>query len=385
MSTAAGFDGAAERGTINFGVGQPSADLLPLALLEGASARFFRGAQPLDLNYGERQGDIRFRSALAAFLSAVPGCSATPQSLMLSGGISQALDFLCGIFTRPGDTVFVEEPSYVYSFPIFRDHGLNLVPVPLDAGGMDLGQFERLLATYRPKLVYTIPSFHNPTGRTLDQARRERLVALSRVHDFIIVADEVYHLLYHGAPPPPSFGTLVEQGNVLSLGSFSKILAPGLRLGWIQAGTELMRQLCASGVFKSGGNFNRFTSHLVSELMESGELASFVTGVRTSYAARAEAMDTALRKHLDGIARWEKPLGGYFFWLNLRDDADAAGFEAAARAAGTGFLPGTACTTAGGLKQSLRLSFAHYQVPDIHEGIARLGRAMRGAGSAAAR
>jgi 2-aminoadipate transaminase len=123
----------------------------------------------------------------------------------------------------------------------------------------------------------------------------------------------------------------------------------------------------------------------VSELMESGELASFVTGLRTSYAARAEAMDTALRKHLDGIARWEKPLGGYFFWLNLRDDADAAGFEAAARAAGTGFLPGTACTTAGGLKQRLRLSFAHYQVPDIHEGIARLGRAMRGAGSAAAR
>ena len=377
MSTAAAFDGAPERGTINFSVGQPSADLLPLALLENASARYFKGAQPLELNYGERQGDLRFRTALAAFLNASPGCSATPQSLLLSGGISQALDFLCGIFTCPGDTVFVEEPSYPYSFQIFRDHGLNLVPVPLDANGMDLAQFEQLLAAHRPKLVYTIPSFHNPTGRTLDQGRRERLVALSREYGFIIVADEVYQLLYHGAPPPPSFGTLVEQGNVFSLGSFSKILAPGLRLGWIQAGDELMRRLCASGALVSGGNFNRFTSHLVSGIMETGELAGFVTQLRSSYAARAGAMHQALRRHLDGIATWQKPQGGYFFWLDLPEGADAADYEAAARKAGTGYLRGAACTTAGGLKQCLRLSFAHYPVPDIQEGIARLGQAMR--------
>jgi DNA-binding transcriptional MocR family regulator len=377
MSTAAAFDGAPERGTINFAVGQPSADLLPLALLENASARYFRSAQPLELNYGERQGDIRFRTALAAFLNAAPGCSATPESLLLSGGISQALDFLCGIFTRPGDTVFVEEPSYPYSFPIFRDHGLNLVPVPADAGGMDIDRFEQLLPVHRPQLVYTIPSFHNPTGMTLDNTRRERLAALSREHGFIVVDDEVYQLLYHDAPPPPSFGTLIEQGNVLSLGSFSKILAPGLRLGWIQAGTELMRRLCASGALVSGGNFNRFTSHLVSGVLETGELASFVTQLRTNYSARAEAMEQALRRHLDGIAQWQKPGGGYFFWLNLPAGADAADYEAAARNAGTGFLRGAACSTSGGLNHCLRLSFAHYPVPDIQEGIARLGRAMR--------
>jgi DNA-binding transcriptional MocR family regulator len=331
----------------------------------------------LDLNYGERQGDIRFRTALAAYLNDAPGCGATPQSLLLSGGISQALDFLCGIFACPGDTVFVEEPSYPYSFPIFRDHGLNLIPVPLDADGMDLGRFEQLLAAHRPKLVYTIPSFHNPTGMTLNKERRERLAALSREHGFIIIADEVYQLLYHGAPPPPSFGTLIEQGHVLSLGSFSKILAPGLRLGWIQAGAELMRRLCASGALVSGGNFNRFTSHLVSGILETGELASFVTQLRASYAARADAMEQALRRHLDGVARWQKPGGGYFFWLTLPDGADAADYEAAARDAGTGFLRGADCTTTGGLKQCLRLSFAHYPVPDIHEGIARLGQAMR--------
>ena len=134
---------------------------------------------------------------------------------------------------------------------------------------------------------------------------------------------------------------------MLSLGTFSKILAPGLRLGWIQTTPELMQPLLASGALVSGGNFNHFTSHVVRQLMESGELAAFVAGLRASYAERAQAMDAALRKHLSGIARWQKPAGGYFFWLELPEGADAAALEAAARAAGTGFLPGTFCSIVG--------------------------------------
>ena len=209
----------------------------------------------------------------------------------------------------------------------------------------------------------------------MERARRDRLVALSREHGFIIVADEVYQHLYHGDPPPASFGTLCAAGNVLSLGTFSKILAPGLRLGWIQATPDLLKTLLASGALVSGGNFNHFTSHVVRKLMESGELAAYVAHLRASYAERAQAMDAALRKHLAAIARWQKPGGGYFFWLELPEGADAAALEAAARAAGTGFLPGSACSTTGGLGHCLRLSFAHYTVPDIHEGIARLKHA----------
>jgi DNA-binding transcriptional MocR family regulator len=375
MSASVTFDGAPELGSINFGVGQPSADLLPLALLGKAGERFFASAEPLELNYGQRQGDVRFRSGLAAFLGVAAGVPVSPDALMLTAGISQALDFVCGRFTRPGDTVFVEEPSYPYSFPIFRDHGLEVVGVPLDKSGMDIDEFERLLERRRPKLVYTIPAFHNPTGRTLDLARRERLIELSRTHGFVIAADEVYQLLHHGTPPPASFGTLSARGNVLSLGSFSKILAPGLRLGWIQTTPELMQRLLSSGALVSGGNFNHFTSHVVRQLMESGELASFVVGLRRSYAARAAAMDEALSTHFGGIAKWRKPEGGYFFWLELPDSVDVAAFETAARDTGTGFLPGVACSMAGGLRQCLRLSFAHYSVPDIHEGVARLGRA----------
>jgi DNA-binding transcriptional MocR family regulator len=239
---------------------------------------------------------------------------------------------------------------------------------------MDVDRLEQLLAQHRPTLVYTIPAFHNPTGRVLARARREKLVALSRQHGFTILADEVYQLLYHGAPPPPSFGTLGAAGNVLALGTFSKILAPGLRLGWIQTTPPLMQRLLASGALVSGGNFNHFTSHIVRKLMVSGELAAFVATLRARYTERAQAMDAALNKHLSGIARWEKPGGGYFFWLELPDGADAAALEAAARAAGTGFLPGSACSCAGALRHCIRLSFAHYSVADIHEGIARLAR-----------
>ena len=375
MSIAAAFDGAPERGTINFSVGQPSADLLPLRLLAGGNERFFSDAAPFDLNYGQRQGDARFRNALARFLAAAGGTPVDPDSLMLTGGISQALDFICGRLAHAGDVVFVEEPSYPYSFQIFRDHGLEVVGIPMDGSGMDLTAFERELAQRKPKLIYTIPSYHNPTGQVMDRAKRDRLAALSREHGFVILADEVYQQLYHGDPPPPSFGTYTAAGNVLSLGTFSKILAPGLRLGWIQASAEPLNTLLASGALVSGGNFNHFTSHVVRKLMESGELAAFVARLRESYAERAQAMDAALRKHLSNVARWQKPGGGYFFWLELPEGANIPALEARARTAGTGFLPGSFCSTSGGLGHCMRLSFAHYTVPDIHEGIARLTRA----------
>ena len=151
MSGKATFDGAPERGTINFSVGQPSADLLPLALLATAGQRFFADAEPLELNYGQRQGDARFRAALAAFLGESGGSPVDPDSLMLTGGISQALDYVCSRLAKAGDVVFVEEPSYPYSFQIFRDHGLEIVGVPVDGAGMDIAQLERELAKRKPE------------------------------------------------------------------------------------------------------------------------------------------------------------------------------------------------------------------------------------------
>ena len=366
------FDSAPAPGTINFGVGQPSADLLPVDLLRQASEQFLRQAHPNELNYGERQGDVRFREALASFLTGGYSAPVTDSELFVTGGNSQALDFICSVFTRPGDTVIVEEPSYFLAFRIFLDHGLNIVSVPMDQDGMNISALETILSEVKPRLLYTIPSFHNPGGQSMSLQRRERLVELSEEHDFLIAADEVYQLLYTGERPPPALGTMADSGNILSLGSFSKIMAPGLRLGWVQTSAGLMEPLMDNGAVNSGGSLNHFTSHVIRAAIEMGKQDEWLAHLRATYAARISAMDEALQIHLGNRARWYRPGGGYFFWLEFNESVDTATLRSHAAAFRTGFQPGVNFSSSGGLKNCLRLSFAHYNENEIREGVERL-------------
>lgn len=371
------FDGAPDPGTINFGVGQPSADLLPVDLMRTASESFLSSAQAVELNYGERQGDIRFREGLAKFLGKGYAAKIEEQNLFVTGGNSQALDFICALFTRPGDTVIVEEPSYFLAFRIFLDHGLNIVSVPVDEDGLDVDRLQSVLSQTEVRLLYTIPSFHNPGGQTLSLERRRRLAELSREHDFLIAADEVYQLLYYYDPPPSAMGTMINGGNILSLGSFSKILAPGLRLGWIQTSPDLMKRLLDSGAVNSGGSFNHFTSHLVRHAIELGLQDSFLQRLRKIYRLRVEAMDEALHKHLAGQASWNRPQGGYFFWLKFHHSVDTGRLRDHAADYRTGFQPGTNFSAGGGLHNYLRLSFAHYNEEAICDGVKRLANLIK--------
>lgn len=372
MSEVVTFDGAPPPGTINLGIGQPSADLLPVDLVATAMASFGQAAQPLELNYGAREGDVRFLQALAEFLSTGYGAPVDPQSLFVTGGNSQALDMVSTVFARPGDTVFVEEPSYFLAFNIFRDHGLNIVGVPMDEQGIDTAALRRLLRTHRPALLYTIPSFHNPGGQCLAGERREELLALSRQHDFVLVADEVYQLLHYAEPPPPPLGAGCERGNVVSLGSFSKILGPGMRLGWIQASADLRTKLQDSGFVNSGGSINHIASHIVRHALRLGLMEPHLARLRQVYGQRLNVMQEALQKHFSGIARWQTPFGGYFFWLRFDPDMDLAALREDARKAETGFQPGSLFSSTGDLKHCMRLCFAHYGEDDLREGIRRI-------------
>ena len=374
MSRKVTFDTAGDPDTINFGIGQPSEDLLPVALLRAAAEGFLSGASPQELNYGERQGDAAFREALAALLAAEYAAETRADSLFVTAGNSQALEFVCSMFTRPGDTVIVEEPSYFLAFRIFEDHGLDIVPVPLDHDGMDIDALETVLSRTKPALLYTIPSFQNPGGQSMSAERRQRLAELSRQHDFIVAADEVYQMLWYAEPPPPALGTLVGQGNILSLGSFSKILAPGLRLGWIQTSPSLMDRLLDSGVVNSGGSFNHFTSLVVREAIDRGIQKAFVGQLRAAYSRRVDVMHASLQEHFSGMARWRKPGGGYFFWLEFAEGIDTTALRAAADRFQTGFQPGRNSSSRGALNNCLRLSFAHYGEDEIRTGVARLAR-----------
>jgi len=366
------FDSAPPAGTINLGIGQPSTDLLPVALLREASDAFFESAEPNDLNYGGSQGDERFLQSLARFLSDGYGTTVDADSLCVTGGNSQALDMVCTAFAKPGDTVFVEEPSYFLAFQILRDYDLNIVGIPMDDDGLDLEQLQARLQEHSPAFVYTIPSFHNPGGQSLSAERRKDLVALSKKHDFLIVADEVYQLLSYYGEPPPAFGTMTASDTVLSLGSFSKILAPGLRLGWIQTSAVLRDRLLAIGFVNSGGSVNHYASHIVRHAIDLGLQADHVRTLCRSYRSRVEAMDDALQQHFDGLAKWRRPDGGYFFWLRFDEGVDTTPLQIKARELATGFQPGKVFSSEGKLRNCLRLSFARYHEEDIHEGVTRM-------------
>ncbi len=372
MSKIVTFEGQPPEGTINFGVGQPSADLLPIELIQKATEDFFQTAQPLDLNYGALQGDRRFLDSLATFLTANYGKPVDADSLFVTGGNSQALDLICSHLSKPGDTIIVEEPSYFLAFQIFVDHGLNIVSVPVDHDGVDINALEAILARTKPALLYTIPSYQNPSGHTMSAARRKRLVELSQEHDFLILADEVYQLLSYYDAPPDALGTMSASGTVISFGSFSKILAPALRLGWIQTSNEMVKRLTHIGALNSGGSLNHFTSHIVRHAIDLGLQQTHLEQLRRTYRGRVEAMDAALKEHCSDHVTWTRPDGGYFFWLKLSKDTSARELRHKAEEMEVGFQAGELCSSSSDMKNYIRLSFAHYNEKDIREGVARL-------------
>ncbi len=358
---------------IDLGLGDPPLSLLPLDLIrEAAQARLSHNDNSF-LQYGAEQGDGQFRFALANFLSKDYGFDVKPESLFVTNGISKALDLMCTLFTQAGDTIFVEEPTYFLALRIFADHHLNVVSIDTDENGLIIELLEEKLAESRPKFLYLIPTFQNPTGTTLPQGRRDRLVQLAQEHDFIIAADEVYHLLSYAQKPPKSFAAYVDADaeNVVSLGTFSKILAPGLRLGWLQAHPEKIKRFNTCGFLDSGGGLNPFTSAIVRGIIESGGLEKNINKLTDIYRSRINVMDSALRQHLPNV-EYSVPRGGYFFWLRLPEGIDAPELRKKAPSFKVDFRPGKLFSSKGGLKNYIRLCFVHYEEEKIEEGIMRL-------------
>jgi len=293
-------------GMIDLGVGQPSLSLLPREIMAQAAEHRLQEDDASLLQYGLELGDGYFRIDLAQFLSEHYQTPVAPEHLFITTGASQALDLICQHYTQPGDTIFVEEPSYFLGLYIFRDYDLNIVSLPLDEEGLIVEALAEKLAQVRPVFLYTIPTFHNPSATTLPAERREVLVRLSREHGFYIVADEVYQLLHYGAAPPPPLLSYDGLDTVLSLGSFSKILAPGLRLGWIQAAPPLLEPLISGGLLVSGGGLSPFTSGLVHRALTLGLQEAHLQYLKSVYRRRATVLSQALRHYL--------PMASFMAW-----------------------------------------------------------------------
>ena len=362
-------------GLIDLGIGDPSFSLLPLDLMRRAAENQFARNDPTFLQYGAEQGDGYFRLALADFLSKGYGFSVDADSLFVTAGISSGLDLICALFTRPGDVIFVEEPSYFLALRIFTDRSLRIIPIQTNENGLILESLQEKLAEHRPKFLYTIPTYQNPTGNTLSAEHRERLNELCQEYDFLILADEVYHLLSYTGQPPQPFAAHTGPENVISLGSFSKILAPGLRLGWLQAHPDKINLLTKCGLLKSGGGMNPYTSFIVRDLLETDGLEKNITHLKAVYSSRLAVMDMVLRRYLPQVT-YKVPDGGYFFWLHLPDNLDASELQTRAAEHKVNFRPGVLFSSQGGMRDYLRLCYAFYGTEEIEQGVMRLGQCL---------
>lgn len=363
-------------GIIDLGRGDPDLALLPLEALQISAESCFASGDRRPLQYGTEPGDGYFRRDLSGFLAGVLGAQVDPDMLFITSGISSTLDLICTLFTQPGDVVFVEEPTYFLALRIFEDHGLKVSSMPMDGGGLNLDDLEDRIQEFHPKLFYVIPTFQNPTGRTLSQERREKLIEMAGRNNVLVVADEVYHLLAYTQKPPQPFAACVgQEKHVVSLNSFSKILAPGLRLGWVQAHPSILKRLTGCGLLDSGGGLNPFISALTRNLITSGGLDENIRKLCREYSSRLDALEFAIHKYLP-MAEWVRPQGGFFCWIRLAG-VDAAGLRREAVKFKVDIRQGSLFSSRKGMQDLIRLSFSYYDPDRITEGVQRLGECLQ--------
>lgn len=362
---------------INFKVGQPAPSMLPLDKIRAAAALKFAETDPMYLQYGHIMGYPKFRASLAAFLAKGYRAPVDPEQLFVTNGITGGLALLCSLFLQSGDLVFMEEPTYFLALSIMKDFQMNVRQVPMEQDGLNVVELEKLLVRgVVPKMLYLIPTCHNPTGRTLSIEKRKKIVELSVTYNFLVVADEVYQLLSfpHITPPPPMF-TFDAHGTVLALGSFSKILAPALRLGWIQAKPKLLQKIIACGQLDSSGGINPVVSGIVHAAILSGIQDEHLQFAVETLWKRADSLMLELKKSLPTGVTFEVPDGGYFVLVRLPDHMNAAELlPIAADNHKVMFLPGSSFSEK--MKNYLRLSFSWYDFHDLELGARRLAAAI---------
>jgi len=370
-------------GIVEFRWGHPALDLLPVDGLRRAAHAALDRDGPLALSYGPERGPACLIEQLQARWERQQSTSLSPEQIMITGSTSQGLDMLCTLLTRPGDVALVESPTYHLALRILRDHQLELVPIPADDGGLQVDVLAEVLTALerrkrRVSLLYLVPTYNNPTGVTMGVERRTALTGLAQREGLLILEDDPYSELWYDNPPPPSLYSLSPAGPVVHLGTFSKVLAPGLRLGWMLAAPEIVHRCTSSGMLESGGGVNHLMAHVAAAFIELGLLDRQVDLLRSTYRQRRDRLLDGLARHLPEGCHCIRPGGGFFVWLRLPPGVNSDALLPIAEAAGVSYVPGTRFCAAGGGEQHCRLGFTFLRLPDLEEGARRLGNALHG-------
>ena len=331
------------------------------------------------LQYGATEGWNPLREALSGYM-AKKGITATPAEIITTTGSQQALDLIGKTMIDPGDKVIVEGPTFLATIQCFRLYGADIVSAPIDADGVRVDELERLIVEHNPKFIYLVPTFGNPSGAMLSLARRKRVLELAVKYQVLVVEDDPYSELYFGAPPPPSMMALSQDVPasrewLVYCGSFSKVLSPGLRVGWMIAQPALLANAVMCKQF-SDAHTSNLTQAIAAQYLSLKRMDAALAVVRKTYAERAQTMANCLRKDLGDAIAFSQPQGGMFFWTRLTaPGADAAEFAKRAIEKMVAFVPGAPFYATEPDRATLRLSFATADVGNIVEGVGRMGRA----------
>ncbi len=362
-------------GVISLAGGLPAAETFPVEAVRDASARVLRDAPREALQYAASEGHAGLREWVAGHLGTHQGMDVSPDQVLITNGSQQGLDLAAKVLIDQGSRVLVETPTYLGALQAFTPYEPAIEGLAGDADGPLPQALEAAGAGAR--LAYLLPNFQNPTGHVHADTRRDALVAAAQRAGLPLVEDNPYGDLWYDAPPPRALAARWPQG-VLYLGSFSKVLAPGLRLGYVVAPRAIYPKLLQA---KQAADLHTgiFNQRLVHEVLRSGMLDGHVAAIRERYRAQRDAMAAALAHHMQGLASWATPRGGMFFWLELAEGVDALALLPRAVEAGVAFVPGAPFYAQAPRANTLRLSFVTVSPPLIEQGVAALAQVLRSA------
>jgi 2-aminoadipate transaminase len=369
-------------GVLDLGWGHPRPDLLPVRRWHEATRAALDVYGWQALTYGHPTGPQPMVDWLAEHLGTVDATTASPAELFVTAGASHALALCATVLAEPGDVALVDVPTYHFALRILRDRGLRLVPVPRDELGVDAGALGGLVHRLRRDgqrvaLLYLVPTFGNPTGQSLPEPRRTELVRFARAAGVPIVEDDTYRELGYEGGSPASLWSADPAGPVVRVGSFSKTVAPGLRLGFVQAGAHVVDRLAEIGYVDSGGGLNHSVALAMAEFARSGAYAEHVARIRAAYRSQRDALVDGLRAAVPGLDV-PSPAGGWFLWLPLPTGMTAECLLAVAERNGVSFVEGTHFhpdPDAG--HGHIRLSFSLLSPAELADAADRLGAAIR--------
>ena len=371
-------------GIISFAGGFPDSAMFDVHGITEAVNKALIDEPGAALQYGATEGYQPLREQLAQFMQAKGAKDVTADQLIVTTGSQQALDLLGKCLVDPGSKAIVEGPTFLATIQCFRLYGADLVSAPIDGDGVQVDELEKLIQQHKPKFVYLIPTFGNPSGAMLSLERRKRVLELAVKYQTLIVEDDPYGDLYFDAPPPPSLLALSEQvpGSrdwLVHCGSLSKVLSPGLRVGWMVAPPELLAKAVMCKQF-SDAHTSTFAQATAAQYLAAGRMPATLARVRQVYGARAQAMGDALRSDLGDAIEFVQPQGGLFVWARLTGAggkvSDGNAFAKKAIEQGVAFVPGAPFYCANPDVSTLRLSFATADEARIREGIVRLAKAL---------